>query len=72
MLRHARGLATLGDPELEARVIAIAEGAVERVKASLQTFLSENAHGAHSGGGALGRAAEFLFGYRGLPGTGSR
>jgi hypothetical protein len=66
-LRHAERLACLVGAAGEARVLRIAENAREQLKASLRTFISENAQGAHSGGGALGRAAELLFGYRGLP-----
>lgn len=71
-LRHAEKLACQVGAAAEARVLRIAENAREHLKASLQTFISENAHGAHSGGGSLGRAAELLFGYRGLPTARSR
>lgn len=66
-LRHARKLAAVAGPANRERVMDIGEAAVKRLRADLQAFLSESTRGAHSGGGALGRAAELLFGYRGLP-----
>lgn len=66
-LRHARKLAVVAGPGSWERVMGIAEAAIERVRGDLQAFHSESARGTHSGGGALGRAAELLFGYRGLP-----
>ena len=66
-IRHARKLAVVAGPANWERVIGVAEAAVEKMRGDLQAFLSESARGAHSGGGVLGRAAELLFGYRGLP-----
>jgi hypothetical protein len=48
-------------------MLAIAVTSRERLKNSLQSFLAELTRNVNSGGGILGRAAEFLFGFRGMP-----
>jgi hypothetical protein len=71
-LRHARKLAGMAESKRAAAFMEIVEGARDRVRGSLQAFITESAHGGHAGGGALGRAAELLFGSRGLPRAGTK
>jgi hypothetical protein len=61
-LPHAEGLRARSSA-----MLAIAANSRERLKNSLQSFLAELTRNVNSGGGILGRAAEFLFGFRGMP-----
>jgi len=65
---HARRLALTLPPDRQTRVLAMAQRNCEQLKSSLEAFLGQLARQSHSGGGGLGRAAELLFGYRGMPG----
>lgn len=64
---HANGLASVLSLDQQKRALAMTEHNREHLKSSLYAFLDQLASESHAGGGTLGRAAELLFGYRGLP-----
>ena len=62
-LPHAKRL----PPAQSSEMLAIAAKSRGRLRNGLKGFLGQLGRGDDSGGGILGRAAEFLFGYRGMP-----
>lgn len=63
---HGARLASTLPVELGNRILAIAERNRRQLISSLNSFLDQLARDSHAGGGTLGRAAELLFGYRGM------
>lgn len=66
-LPHAIRVATVLPPNRQPDIMVASAKIREMTKRGLQSFLHDLVRGTHSGGGVLGRAAEFLFGYRGMP-----
>jgi hypothetical protein len=65
-LKHSHKLQNHAPLKMRALIVAIVERTRAELKEELGDFLEHTKQGDHSGGGILGRAAEFLVSQRGL------